>query len=77
MKHLTAKELRERLALLPDDTKIAIQQKTNDGCSLYFDIKHTARKLKGIGPVLYLHSQGLDLTIEADKEMIKEEAEPW
>ena len=40
MTYLTAKELREKLATMPDDTKIVINARTNDGDNLYFDLKY-------------------------------------
>lgn len=77
MNYLTAKELRERLATLPDDTKITIKQKTSDGNNLYLDLTYDFIQDKFLGGILYLNSNGLDLTIEAEKEQIREEAEPW
>ena len=77
MKYVTAKELREKLALIPDDTKIAIKQKTNDGDSLYLDLKYENVKDKFMDGIFYLHSPVLDFIIEGEKEQIKEETTLW
>lgn len=77
MTYLTAKELREKLATIPDDTKITIKAKNNDGDNLYFDLTTNTVQDKFLGGILYLNSEGLDLVTEAEKEQIREEAEPW
>lgn len=77
MTYVTAKELREKLALVPDETRIAIKQKTNDGDSLYFDLKCQKVTDKNLKHIFFLTSQGLDYVIEGEKEQIKEEASLW
>lgn len=77
MTYLTAKDLREKLATLPDDTKITIKARTTEGDSLYFDLTTEAVQDKYLGGILYMNSEGLDLTIEAEKEQLKEEVAPW
>lgn len=73
MTYLTAKELREQLATIPDDTKIVIKARTNDGDSLYFDLNYDTVKDNFMGGILFLNSKGLDLVIEAEKEEIRGE----
>lgn len=77
MTYLTAKDLREKLATLPDETRIAIKQKTNDGDSLYFDLKCQKVTDKNFKHLFFLTSQGLDYIIEGEKEQLKEEVTPW
>lgn len=77
MTYVTAKELREKLALVPDETRIAIKQKTNGGDSLYFDLKCQKVTDKNLKHLFFLTSQGLDYVIEGEKEQIKEEASLW
>lgn len=77
MTYLTAKDLREKLATLPDETRIAIKQKTNDGDSLYFDLKCQKVTDKNFKHLFFLTSQGLDYVIEGEKEQLKEEVAPW
>lgn len=77
MVYVTAKELREKLALVPDETRIAIKQKTDDGDTLYFDLKYQQVTDKNFKGIFYLTSQGLDYVIEGEKEQIKEETRLW
>ena len=77
MEYLTAKKLREKLALVPDDAKIAIKQKTDDGDCLYFDLKCQKVTDKNLNHLFFLTSQGLDYVIEGEKEQIKEETRLW
>ena len=71
MGYLTAKDLREKLALVPDDTRVSIRAKTCDGDNLYFDLEYDTMDDKFLGGICYLRSEGLDLTIEADMENIR------
>lgn len=79
MKYLTAADLKRILdEYYPDDARIAIRARTPSGTSIYYDIKvgNITNKLTGENQ-LYLYSEGLDLTIEADNELLKQEIETW
>lgn len=77
MTYLTAKDLKEKLATLPDDTKIAIKNQQETSHNLYFDLKLDTVKLDNIGEVITLQSPGFDETIQFEKEQLKEEVAPW
>lgn len=69
MRRLTKKTLIDKLVDVDDDTQICIRCKTPySGNSVYYDLD-----LQIIDQLIILHSDGLDLTVEADMEMIKEE----
>lgn len=79
MRYLTAADLKRILdEYYPDDARIAIRAKTPSGASLYYDLQlgNLTNKLTGENQ-LYLYSEGLDLTIAADIEMLKEDEEIW
>jgi len=69
MKQLTKKDLINELVNVDDDTLICIRCKTPySGDCVYYDVS-----LEILDQGIILHSSGLDLTVEADMEMIKEE----
>ena len=68
MEMLTKKGLINQLSDVDDNTLICIRCKTPSGDAAYYDLD-----LEVLDQGIVLHSEGLDLTIEADIEMIKEE----
>lgn len=70
MNALTKKTLIKQLCYIDEDKRICIRCKTPSGDTLYYDLDMLINE-QGI----ILHSEGLDLTIEADTEMIKNEGE--
>ena len=71
MRKLTKRMLLNKLSDIDDDTLICIRCKTPyTGNSVYYDVD-----MEILDQGIILHSDGLDLTVEADTEMIKEEGE--
>ena len=74
MAYLTVRDLKRILEKYDDDSKIAVKARTHCGDALYYDLKCNNTPS---GRVFYLHSEGLDLTIKSDREMLKEEMRIW
>lgn len=74
MVYLTVGDLKRILGKYDDDSRIAVKARTRDGDSLYYDLKCNNTSNMN---TLYFHSEGLDLTIESDIEMLKEELKLW
>lgn len=71
MRHFTKKTLMNELMDVDDNTNICIKCKTPySGECVYYDLE-LIKNEQGI----ILYSKGLDLTVEADMEMIKQEEE--
>ena len=71
MRKLTKKDLINELVNVDDNTLICIRCKTPySGNCVYYDVD-----LEILDQGIILHSSGLDLTVEADMEMIKEESD--
>lgn len=69
MKRVTKKDLIESLDDVDDNAPVCIRCRTPyTGNGVYYDID-----LEILDQGIILHSNGLDLTVEADMEMIKEE----
>lgn len=69
MNMLTKKTLLDKLVNVDEDTLICIRCKTPySGNCVYYDLD-----LEILDQGIILHSNGLDLTVEADMEMIKQD----
>lgn len=74
---ITKKDLLDFLKDVPDDSVFAIRCKgLDDGDVLFYDVKCNVSTVRGKS-IFYVISDGLDMSIEGEKEMLKEELSPF
>lgn len=74
MSYLSKKELIEKIKDCPDDARVCIRAHTPySGDALYLDATIFVHEDEILGEKIILTSDGLNQTIEADTELIKEE----